>query len=255
MSSAKDRHLQKKKKRTGKERAVIQASNLSFSYTASPPYLLRDIDLEIADGEYISVVGDNGCGKSTFIRLILKFIKPTKGKIATRARRIGYLPQRKENADMDFPITVYEMLNAYRKVLKIAGDRVVDESLDKVGMRDFRSARMGDLSGGQGQKILIARAMMGTPELLVLDEPSTGVDAGSQLEIYALLKAINRDRGVTIVSVEHNLAAAIANSTLIYHLMGGRGHLCSPAQYAREFLSAQPSCQGGDRKGDENEPA
>jgi zinc transport system ATP-binding protein len=86
---------------------------------------------------------------------------------------------------------------------------------------------------------MIARALMGSPELLVLDEPSTGVDAGSQKEIYGLLRQINRENGVTIVSVEHNLEAAVINSTLIYHLAEGRGHLCTPKQYAAEYLSGK----------------
>jgi len=77
---------------------------------------------------------------------------------------------------------------------------------------------------------------MGNPDLLILDEPSTGVDVGSQKEIYGLLKRINKEKGITIVSVEHNLDAAISNSTLIYHLTGGRGHLCTHRQYADEFL-------------------
>jgi zinc transport system ATP-binding protein len=103
-------------------------------------------------------------------------------------------------------------------------------------MSGFAGALMGTLSGGQSQKILIARALMGNPDLLILDEPSTGVDVGSQKEIYGFLKRINKEKGITIVSVEHNLDAAISNSTLIYHLTGGRGHLCTPRQYADEFL-------------------
>jgi zinc transport system ATP-binding protein len=92
------------------------------------------------------------------------------------------------------------------------------------------------LSGGQAQKILIARALIGEPDLLILDEPSTGVDVGSQKEIYGFLKEINQQNEITIVSVEHNLDAAVSNSTLIYHLISGQGHLCSPQKYADEYL-------------------
>lgn len=95
---------------------------------------------------------------------------------------------------------------------------------------------MGTLSGGQNQKILIARALMGNPDLLTLDEPSTGVDINSQKEIYGFIKKINKEKGITIVSVEHNLNAAISNLTLIYHLTGGQGHLCTPQKYAAEYL-------------------
>jgi zinc transport system ATP-binding protein len=83
---------------------------------------------------------------------------------------------------------------------------------------------------------LIARALLGEPDLLILDEPSTGVDAGSQKEIYGILKTINEEKKITVVSVEHNLDAAISNSTLIFHLTEGRGHLCSPRQYKSEYF-------------------
>ncbi len=215
---------------------MIKAEKLSFSYTGSPPYVLDGIDLEIHDGEYVSVVGENGSGKSTLMRLILKFIKPTGGSIVSFAKRIGYVPQRNDYSNSNFPITVYEALNSYRKLLKLKNKGEITENLEQVRMTDFTGALMGTLSGGQSQKILIARALMGNPNLLILDEPSTGVDIKSEKEIYGLLKKINRENGITIVSVEHNLDAAISNSTLIYQLTGGQGHLCTPRQYADEFL-------------------
>ena len=215
---------------------VVKAENLFFSYTGSPPYVLDGINLEIHAGEYVSVVGDNGSGKSTLMRLILRFIRPTGGSIACRAKRVGYVPQRNDFSNSNFPITVYEALNSYRRLLKIKNKDVIEKALEQVGMSDFRNALMGTLSGGQSQKILIARALMGEPDLLILDEPSTGVDIGSQREIYGFLRKINKENGITVVSVEHNLDAAVSNSTLIYHLTGGQGHLCTPRQYADEFL-------------------
>jgi len=220
---------------------LIKAENLFFSYTGSAPYVLRDINLEISSGEYISVVGENGSGKSTLMRLILKLIKPTSGTILSLADRIGYVPQKNDFSNSTFPITVYEALNSYRKLLKLKSKDVIAENLEQVGMSDFAGALMGTLSGGQSQKILIARALMGSPDLLVLDEPSTGVDMNSQKEIYGFLRKINQENGTTIVSVEHNLDAAISNSTLIYHLMDGQGHLCTPRQYADEFLGGKGS--------------
>jgi zinc transport system ATP-binding protein len=215
---------------------MIKAEGLFFSYTGSPPYVLDGINLEIRGGEYVSVVGENGSGKSTLIRLILRFIKPSHGSIVSRAKRIGYVPQKNDFSNSNFPITVYEALNSYRRLLKIKDKSVIVKNLERVGMSGFAGALMGTLSGGQSQKILIARALMGNPDLLILDEPSTGVDIDSQRDIYGFLKKINQENGITIVSVEHNLDAAISNSTLIYHLKGGRGHLCTPRQYADEFL-------------------
>lgn len=214
---------------------MIRADNLYFSYTGSAPWTLDSVNLELGDSEYVSVVGDNGSGKSTLVKLLLKFLKPTSGRIETSAKRIGYVPQRHEAGNAGFPITVYEMLDSYRHLLKLKGRNVIKESLEQVGLTDFSDALMGTLSGGQSQKILIARALMGNPDLLVLDEPSTGVDTGSQKEIYGIIKKLNKEKGITIVSVEHNLVAAISNSTLIYHLTGGHGHICTTAQYAAEY--------------------
>ena len=218
---------------------MILAQSLYFSYTGTSPYVLRDIDLDIQDGEYISVVGENGGGKTTLVRLALRMLKPVRGSIETSARRVGYVPQRDSRADSGFPITVSEMLNSYRKLLKIKDKRIIDEALSLVGMGEQHSRLTRSLSGGQSQKTLIARALMGTPDLLILDEPSTGIDAASQEDIYNILRALNRDKGITIVSVEHNLTAAVANSTGIYHLSGGHGHICTPRQYAEEYLNAK----------------
>jgi len=214
---------------------MICAQKLYFSYTGAPPFVLGGIDLDVQRGEYVSVVGDNGSGKTTLMRLALKMLKPNSGSIATSATQVGYVPQR-AGADAGFPITVFEMLNSYRKLLKIKDKGAIDAALSLVGMQDFRNALTKTLSGGQSQKTLIARALMGEPDLLVLDEPSTGIDPGSQEDIYAILRRLNKENGITIVSVEHNLTAAVSNSTLIYHLSNGRGHICTPRQYADEFL-------------------
>ena len=218
---------------------MIRAEDLYFSYTGSRPFVLDGINLDIKDGEYVSVVGENGCGKSTLMRLILKFLKPTRGTIIMQAKRVGYVPQKSDFSGSGFPITVYEMLNSYRRLLKIKDKTVIQENLGLVGLADFSGALMGTLSGGQSQKAHIARALMGNPDLLILDEPSTGVDIDSQREIYGLIKKLNVENGITIVSVEHNLDAAVSNSTLIYHLAGGHGHFCTPQKYAAEYLNAK----------------
>lgn len=215
---------------------MITADNLTFSYTSAPPYVLDGISFIIHDGEYVSILGENGCGKSTLIRLILKFIKPTSGNLISTAKRTGYVPQKNDFTNTNFPITVYEALNSYRKLLKIKDISVIDNNLALVGMSDYKGSLMGNLSGGQSQKIMIARALIGNPDLLILDEPSVGLDVKSQNEIYGFLKKINKENGITIVSVEHNLDAAITNSTLIYHLACGQGHMCTPKHYADEFL-------------------
>ena len=218
---------------------MISARELYFSYNGAPPYVLSDVDFDINNGEYVSVVGDNGSGKTTLIRLALGLLKPVRGYINTSAKITGYVPQRSGRAEAGFPLTVFEMLNSYRRLLKVRDKNVIFEALALVGMSGYENTLARSLSGGQSQKILIARALIGEPELLVLDEPSTGIDAGSQEDIYRILRTLNREKGITVVSVEHNLAAAVSNSTEIYHLSGGHGHICTPQQYAEEYLNVK----------------
>lgn len=215
---------------------MIEIKNLFFSYTNSEQYVLKDINLTINNGEYVSILGENGCGKSTLVKLILKLLSPTKGSILNTGKNIGYVPQKSDFLNSQFPITVCEMLNCYRKILKIKDKNLVYESLERVNMGNFNDALIGTLSGGQRQKIFIARALMGTPDLLMLDEPSTGVDIKSQKEIYRLIKDLNKNNGITVISIEHNLNAAVANSSLIYHISNGNGHLCKPDKYLEEYL-------------------
>jgi zinc transport system ATP-binding protein len=217
---------------------MIEIKNLTFSYTNKSPYILDNINLVIHKGDYISVLGDNGSGKSTFIKLLLDLLTPTSGNIIHDSIKIGYVPQRFENLNTQFPITVYEILDCYRKTLKIKDKDCIPKYLEFVHMSEFKTALIGTLSGGQCQKIFIARALMGNPDLLVLDEPSSGVDNKSQNEIYAMIKSVNVNKNITVISVEHNLKAAIENSTHIYHLHEGHGHLCRPETYISEFIAA-----------------
>ncbi|MBW9150745.1 metal ABC transporter ATP-binding protein [Clostridium estertheticum] len=221
---------------------MIQINNLFFSYTSGAPYILNDISLTINNGEYLSILGDNGCGKSTLVKLILNFLSPTKGSIVNSDKNIGYVPQKSDFLNSQFPITVYEMLNCYRKVLKIKDKTLVARRLEAINMLDFKDSLIGTLSGGQCQKIFIVRALLGNPDLLILDEPSTGIDVTSQKEIYSLIRDLNKNNKITVIAIEHNLNAAMSNSSLIYHLSKGKGHLCTPDKYIKEYL--KPNKEG-----------
>lgn len=217
-----------------KENDMIEIDQLTYSWNGSPPWMLEQLNLTIENGSYISVIGENGSGKSTLIRLILGFLKPVSGTIRVGTSAIGYVPQRPELENRGFPITVEELLNTQRRVKRLSASRV-DLVLEQARLVEQRKQRVGDLSGGQWQRIAIAQALLSLPKLLILDEPSTGIDAANQKEIYALLNCLNQKEGTTIVSVEHNLDAAITNSTLIYHLRSGKGHLCTPDQFSEEI--------------------
>lgn len=215
---------------------MITIEHLSFSYSGLQPYILQDINIEVMEGDYISFIGENGCGKTTLMRILLGFLKPTQGSINIQTKYIGYVPQKKDFNNTNFPITVYEVMNSYRKLLKIKDKNIIMDSLKSVSMDKFKDSLIGDLSGGQTQKIFLARAMMGKPRLLILDEPSTGVDLDSQKEIYEILKTMSIKEKITVITVEHNMEAVFRNSTKVFHLKDGHGHLCNPAQYTDEFL-------------------
>lgn len=215
----------------GREIEVLEINNLFFSYEGSHQYLLKDINLSISKGEYTSILGENGSGKSTLLKLILGFIKPSKGSINVDANMIGYVPQKQDNFNAQFPLTVFELLNNHRNILKIKDKNTVTNVLEAVKMKEYKNSLVGNLSGGQRQRVFIARALIGGPELLILDEPSTGVDIESQNDIYSLICHLNKDHKITVLSVEHNLSAAVNNSSKIYHVQGGCCSNYSPDEY------------------------
>lgn len=215
---------------------MIEINNLYFSYNKLPPFILNNINLIIKKGDYVSILGENGSGKSTLVKLILKIIKPCKGKININTSKIGYVPQRFDSFNSQFPITVFEVLNSHRKAIGIKDVDWVQKSLEIVNMEAYKNNLIGNLSGGQQQKIFIARAIMGNPKLLLLDELSTGIDAQSQKEIYTIIRDLNRKLGVTVVTIEHNLEAAIANSNYIFELNNGNGLLRSINEYKKRLL-------------------
>lgn len=223
---------------------MIFVENLQFSYTGHRPFVLDGVNFRVAAGDFISIVGGNGSGKSTLVRLILGLLTPLGGSVALTAAKKGYVPQTGDFAETRFPITVKEMLDSYRRIVGVRDRRQTDSVLEAVGISQIQDQRIGELSGGQRQKAFLARALLGSPELLVLDEPSSGIDPRSQTEIYAHLRSLNRETGTTILSVEHNLVAAVENSTQLFHLQDGQGHFCHPATYQQEYyasLSGVPS--------------
>ncbi|MFC0903605.1 metal ABC transporter ATP-binding protein [Clostridium sp. MT-14] len=212
---------------------MIHIKDLTFSYTGSPPYLLNKINLNIEKGAYVSIIGENGSAKTTLIKLILGLLHPLKGTIHVSTKKIGYVPQMMETFNSQFPITVSELIKCHMKILKIKDKASVDRCLNIMGMSKFKNSLIGNLSGGQRQKIFIARALIGHPDLLIFDEPSTGIDIPSQKDIYKLISNLNRNSSITILSVEHNLKAALENSSQICTIDSGNISLYNIEEYKR----------------------
>jgi len=214
---------------------MIEIKNLCFSYNNSQNFLIDNLSLTIDKESYVSIIGANGSCKSTLIKLILNLLTHQKGDIHLNSKKIGYVPQMLESFNSSFPVTVWEMLNAHRNVLKIKDKESINKALRKVGMLEYKNSLMGNLSGGQKQKVFIARAILANEDILILDEPSTGVDSKSMKEIYRLIASLNKKNGVTVISVEHNLEAALQNSTHILTMDNGAGTLYTTEEYIRRI--------------------
>ena len=200
------------------EGPVAELDDVTFGYTTTP--VVEDISLRIEQGEYAAIVGPNGSGKSTLMRLVLGLLEPDSGSARLfgepahrfdEGSRVGYVAQQ-ASASKEMPITVREVVKMGRfphvgyGLLSASDWEVVDRALDVVGMSAFADRPVTQLSGGQRQRAFIARALAGEADLLVLDEPTVGVDAESVDAFYALLETLNDD-GITVLLVEHDLRA------------------------------------------------
>jgi zinc transport system ATP-binding protein len=219
--------------------SLVDVRNLDFAYRDQ--LVLKQVDLSVEAGSTLGVIGVNGGGKTTLIKLLLGLEEPTRGSITVagltprravaRGDLIGYLPQN-PSPPRDFPISVRQvarlglvgktgLLRSYRK----DDLQFVDHLLDLVGVRDLADAPIGQLSGGQRQRAFIARALAARPKLLVLDEPTTGIDRRGQQQFIDSLQQLKAALGLTIVFVSHDLRAVTAisdriaclNVTLHYH--------------------------------------
>ena len=179
---------------------LISIHNLAFQYERNTKNILENLYLTVYRGAYISVVGENGSGKSTLIKLILGLLKPSSGSLQCYTKTIGYVPQKK-TVVTSFPITVYETLHSYQMILKTRDTPAIERLLHDMNLTEHKNRIIGTLSGGQLQKIYIIRALIGNPDVLILDEPSTGIDIQSQRDIYAFIKRLNTDNKLTVISV------------------------------------------------------
>lgn len=216
----------------GADYIMIEIHNLNFSYDKNSPLLLSDINLKIDKGSYVSVIGENGSCKTTLIKLILGLLTPISGSIKIDTDNIAYVPQRLDSFNSEFPISVFEILKSHAKALKLNVNSAVSDALHKVNLTNHKNNLIGNLSGGQQQRVFIARALMGNPDLIILDEPSTGVDNKNQAEIYSILNDINKKHGTTIISIEHNLNIATKYSSHILNVKEGKVYL----QSSKDFI-------------------
>ncbi|MFQ5908368.1 MAG: metal ABC transporter ATP-binding protein [Thermoplasmata archaeon] len=187
--------------------------------------VLEDITLNVPVGDFAALIGQNGAGKTTLIKVILGLLRPQRGQAFLFGEpvetfqgwaRVGYIPQHAIRIDARFPASVKEVASLGRvaprgllRFLSPEDHKAVDRALDTVGMGAKARVRVGDLSGGELQRVLIARALATEPDLLILDEPAAGVDPGTQEGLYGFLRELNEERGLTILLSTHDLGAVM----------------------------------------------
>lgn len=206
--------------------ALIRCENVSIGYEGQT--VVRDLDFSIESGDYLCIVGENGSGKSTLVKSLLGLKNVEKGKIiygdGLRQNEIGYLPQQTD-VQKDFPASVYEVVlsgrlnsRGWKPFYSGADKKDAVRQMDLLGIRDLSRQCFRDLSGGQKQRVLLARALCATKTMLLLDEPVTGLDPIVTAEFYQLIRRINREAGIAVVMVSHDIESAVEDASHILHL-------------------------------------
>lgn len=197
---------------------IIEVKDLRFSYGTN--IILDKVNFSIKKGGYVGIIGPNGGGKTTLLRIMLGLLKPDSGEVKIAGKkisnaldscRIGYVPQRISQEYVDLPATVEEIVEsglvAKESIFARNKDRFkkIIHALKVSGLVDKRFSLIGELSGGQRQKAFVARALVSEPQILILDEPFVGVDLSAQDEFYQFLRKLNKEEGITIIFVSHDI--------------------------------------------------
>ena len=204
----------------------IICKNVSLGYENH--IVSENIDFTVAQGDYLCIVGENGAGKSTLMKAILGLHPPLSGKIefsdGLKQNEIGYLPQQ-NHFQRDFPASVQEVVISgclnrcgLRPFYRHAEHRMARANMEKLGIWPLRERCYRELSGGQQQRALLARALCATRKLLLLDEPVSGLDPSATAEMYAIIRRLNREEGITVLMISHDIFAATREADHILHL-------------------------------------
>ncbi len=192
--------------------SLIELKNLTLGYEGIA--VVKDLSINIEEGDFLCIVGPNGAGKSTLIKGILGLIKPMKGKVIfndLKKNFIGYMPQ-ETKVDKDFPASVYEIVLSgtinrlgFKPFYGEEEKDIANKNLKILGIENLKNKNFCDLSGGQRQKVLLARSLSATSKLLILDEPSNNLDTKSKSNLYETINKLNKELGITVIMITHDL--------------------------------------------------
>jgi zinc transport system ATP-binding protein len=221
--------------------ALITCQDASFAYEGN--IAVSGLNFEVRGGDYLCIVGENGSGKSTLIKGLLRLKQPQQGSVlmgdGLKATEIGYLPQQTA-AQKDFPASVYEVVlsgrlaaRGIRPFYSRVDKAVVLENIKRLGVNSLRHRCYRELSGGQQQRVLLARALCSTKKVLLLDEPVSGLDPVVTQELYRLIEQINRDTGLTVIMVSHDVQSAVKYASHILHLQNTQVFFGKTEDYLR----------------------
>lgn len=226
----------------------ISCKNVSLGYEGQ--IVTKNINFEVNKGDYLCIVGENGSGKSTLVKALLGLIKPLGGSIDKGGVRIGYLPQQTE-IQPDFPASVREVVVSgcagsihsffYGKKEKDMALKCMKRMrIDNLASKSFR-----ELSGGQKQRVLLARALCAADDILLLDEPVTGLDPSVTAELYKILKKLNHDDNMTIIMVSHDINSSLKYATKILHIGHSQLFFGNSSEYLKSDAVKLFSRSGG----------
>ncbi len=226
--------------------AHIECKNVSLGYDGK--IIAENLTFLAEEGDYLCIVGENGAGKSTLVKTLLGLTKPVQGEIVMGdgilQREIGYLPQQAE-IQRDFPATVWEIVMSgcigscgAKPFFGMAEKRLAEENMKKLGIEDLKNSCYRELSGGQQQRVLLARALCAARKLLLLDEPAAGLDPVATNEMYHLIMDLNRQEGLTVVMVSHDIKAAVNHAKHILHLGNGEVFFGTAAEYTQSTVGS-----------------
>lgn len=221
------------------KRILLDCRDAALGYEGKPVW--EHLSFQVHSGDYVCIVGENGSGKSTLVKSLLGLLKPLSGEIvrspSLRSGAIGYLPQQTK-AQKDFPATVTEVVRS--GFLSSRGMRFFytpkEKStalmhMGKLGVLELKDRCYRELSGGQQQRVLLARALCAAGDLLVLDEPVTGLDPAAADDLYRTLRYLNRTEGMAVVMVTHDIRSALRDATAILHAGRNQWFLGTPREY------------------------